>query len=311
MTRYFCSKLRLKQYKFMKIILFLIIISTPLFGQKVSNVNYKQEQNNIIVTYSLDTKAPCTVSLFVSTNGGNSWQGPLIKVLGDVGSNLQSGNKSIKWNVLEEFDELRGENIIFQVQADDNIETILLGNHELSKKNLNVSKYRNGDIIPEVKDGNEWRELKTGAWCYYNNDPKNEAIYGKLYNWYAINDPRGLAPKGYHIPSENEFYEIMDYIIGRYPRRTFITIDEFVETLFLSFKASKGGNRSGRDFYSIENQDLFWTITEGKIDAYGEETAIGLKFHRKPELLAPYQKFVKVQEYSKEMGCSVRLIKDK
>ena len=295
----------------MKIILFLIIISTPLFGQKVSNVNYRQEQNNIIVTYSLDTKAPCTVSLFVSTNGGNSWQGPLIKVLGDVGSNLQSGNKSIKWNVLEEFDELRGENIIFQIQADDDIETILLGDHELSKKNLNVSRYRNGDIIPEVKDRDEWRGLKTGAWCYYNNDPKNEAIYGKLYNWYAINDPRGLAPKGYHIPSENEFYEIMDYIIGWYPRRVFLKNEELVEKLFLSFKASKGGLRDG-DFYVIENEDLFWTITEGKINELNrQETAIGLLFHRFREFLANYPKFVQVKEIEKRTGGSVRLIKDK
>jgi uncharacterized protein (TIGR02145 family) len=73
------------------------------------------------------------------------------------------------------------------------------------QKNLNITTYRNGDHIPEVKDSVEWAKLTTGAWCYYNNDPANGKIYGKLYNWYAVNDPRGLAPEGWHIPSNEEW----------------------------------------------------------------------------------------------------------
>jgi uncharacterized protein (TIGR02145 family) len=83
-------------------------------------------------------------------------------------------------------------------------------------KNLDVDVYRNGDPIPEVQDYNEWLFLTTGAWCYYNNDPANGEIYGKLYNWYAVNDPRGLAPVGYHVPSENELYPLIDYLGGDY-----------------------------------------------------------------------------------------------
>ena len=77
--------------------------------------------------------------------------------------------------------------------------------HKWKITNLNVTKYRNGVIIPQVTDATQWEALTTGAWCYYNNDPANEAVYSKLYNWYAINDPRGLAPIGYHIPSESEW----------------------------------------------------------------------------------------------------------
>jgi uncharacterized protein (TIGR02145 family) len=201
----------------MKIILFLIIITTPLFGQKVSNINFSQEQNNILVTYNLETKNPCKVSLFVSTNGGESWKGPLKKVEGHIGKNIKSGFNNIIWKVLEEFDELRGEKIMFQVRAiDDDFETVLIGNQEWASKNLNVSKYKNGDIIPEVKDLNEWSNLKTGAWCYYNNDPVNGAIYGKLYNWYAVNDPRGLAPDGFHIPTRIEWLELAHELGGKY-----------------------------------------------------------------------------------------------
>jgi len=85
-----------------------------------------------------------------------------------------------------------------------------------SETNLNVTTYRNGDIIPQVTDQTEWNSLTTGAWCYYNNDPANGAIYGKLYNWYAITDPRGLAPEGWHIPSKSEWETLITCLGGPY-----------------------------------------------------------------------------------------------
>jgi uncharacterized protein (TIGR02145 family) len=72
-------------------------------------------------------------------------------------------------------------------------------------KNLDVAFYRNGDPIPQVSDPTAWAALTTGAWCYYNNDPLQGNKYGKLYNWYAVNDSRGLAPQGWHIPSDAEW----------------------------------------------------------------------------------------------------------
>jgi uncharacterized protein (TIGR02145 family) len=92
-----------------------------------------------------------------------------------------------------------------EVQIDQQIWTLL---------NLNVSKYRNGDIIPEVQDSATWANLTTGAWCYHSNSSANGAVYGKLYNWYAVNDPRGLAPAGWHIPNNAEFYTLSDYLGG-------------------------------------------------------------------------------------------------
>lgn len=78
-----------------------------------------------------------------------------------------------------------------------------------TKENLNVSKYRNGDDIPQVQDNAEWAALTTGAWCYLDNNPDNGAIYGKLYNFYAVIDPRGLAPEGFHIPIEDEIKKLI------------------------------------------------------------------------------------------------------
>ena len=86
--------------------------------------------------------------------------------------------------------------------------TVQIGTQVWMTKNLDVYTFRNGDQIPEAKSNEEWEkagENKQPAWCYYNNDPANGAKYGKLYNWYAVNDPRGLAPEGWHVPSYDEW----------------------------------------------------------------------------------------------------------
>ena len=72
--------------------------------------------------------------------------------------------------------------------------------NDYSITNLNVITYKNGDAIPKVKDPKKWSELTTGAYCYYDNDSSK----GILYNWYAVNDPRGLAPLGWKIPNNKE-----------------------------------------------------------------------------------------------------------
>jgi len=87
---------------------------------------------------------------------------------------------------------------------------INIGNQIWQTKNLNTNYYLNGDVIPEVSDNKNWVKLKTGAWCYYNNDTKNGKIYGKLYNAYAFMDPRGIAPNAYHIPTTKEFEELLN-----------------------------------------------------------------------------------------------------
>ena len=91
---------------------------------------------------------------------------------------------------------------------------IKIGTQTWTSKNLDVSTYRNGDPIPEVQDKETWAILTTGAWCYYQNKTANGTKYGKLYNFYAVKDPRGLAPKGYHIPSDAEWDILFDYLGG-------------------------------------------------------------------------------------------------
>ena len=91
--------------------------------------------------------------------------------------------------------------------------TIVIGTQQWMEKNLDVLTYRNGDIIPQVTDPTAWAALTTGAWCYYNNDSTQGNKYGKLYNWHAVNDPRGLAPQGWHVPSDAE-WTILETALG-------------------------------------------------------------------------------------------------
>ena len=94
---------------------------------------------------------------------------------------------------------------------------VTIGDQVWMAKNLNVEKFRNGDTIPHAKTKEEWEkagENEQPAWCYYNNNPENGDRYGKLYNWYAVNDPRGLAPEGWHIPSDKEWKQLIENLGG-------------------------------------------------------------------------------------------------
>jgi uncharacterized protein (TIGR02145 family) len=98
------------------------------------------------------------------------------------------------------------------IATSGSISSITICSQAWSVQNLSVSKYRNGDPIPQVTDPIQWASLMTGAWCWYNNDSASNWRYGKLYNWYAVKDPRGLAPQGWHIPSEAEWNKLVKCI---------------------------------------------------------------------------------------------------
>jgi uncharacterized protein (TIGR02145 family) len=96
-------------------------------------------------------------------------------------------------------------------------QTVTIGKQVWMSENLNVDKFRNGDLIPQAITDAEWEAAgnsRQPAWCYYVNDAKNGEKYGKLYNWYAVNDSRGLAPKGWHIPSDAEWTTLTNYLGG-------------------------------------------------------------------------------------------------
>ena len=293
--------------KFNCIVLFFIC---PLIylAQQVNNVEASQQGQNIVVTYDLETEQPCTINLFISTNGGNTWQGPLKQVQGQVGPNIKTGTNSITLFVLNEFNELRGDNIRFKVDAStNNLNTIKIGNQTWTTKNLDVTTYQNGDAIPQVQDAAAWRNLTTGAWCFYENKTANGSIYGKLYNWYAVNDPRGLAPNGYHIPTDSEWTALTTYLGG-----LSVSGGKMKDAGLLYWLSPNTGATNSSGFTGLPGGYRFYTGFFNNVGAYGywwssSEYNTDYSWSR---YLGNYIGYVASYFSYKQNGFSVRCIKD-
>jgi len=163
------------------------------------------------------------------------------------------------------------------------IPSVTICNQIWTSKNLDVSTYRNGDTIPQVTDSTQWENLTTGAWCYYNNDASNRPFYGKLYNWYAVNDLRGLAPAGYHVPSDAEWNKLAKCIdpsadttcqnciqsaTAGGAMKVFCCIWQSPNTGATNssgFSALPGGHRSynnSTNFYGVDFMGYWWSSTQ-------------------------------------------------
>jgi uncharacterized protein (TIGR02145 family) len=147
---------------------------------------------------------------------------------------------------------------------------VAIGNQVWMSENLNVYKFRNGDIIPEAKTDEEWKKAGENgepAWCYYYNDSAIGAKYGKLYNWYAVNDPRGLAPVGYHIPSDAEWTALEIHLgadASTKMKSTSGWFDDGNGTNESGFSGLPGGNRTTNGaFGDIGDYGFWWSSTEG------------------------------------------------
>jgi len=154
--------------------------------------------------------------------------------------------------------------------------TISICNKIWMAKNLNVSKYKNGELIPQVTDPTQWKNLTSGAWCYYNNDPVNGVVYGKLYNWFAVNDPRGLAPVGWHILSNDDRIALVNCLGGgniaggkmKEAGTTHWISPNSDATNSSSFTGLPGGYRSGIGTSLDIGQHTYWwssTLTDTSI----------------------------------------------
>ena len=154
----------------------------------------------------------------------------------------------------------------------NNLNTIKIGTQTWTTKNLDVTTYRNGEVIPQVQDATAWANLRTGAWCYYENNTANGSSYGKLYNWYAVTDPRGLAPKGYHIPTDAEWKILTDYLGGESVAGTKMKSSSGWKNNgngnnTSGFAGLPGGYRDLNGFFSfIGANGGWWSLSEGSTD---------------------------------------------
>lgn len=134
--------------------------------------------------------------------------------------------------------------------------TIEIGYQVWSQKNLDVDTFRNGDLISQAKNPEDWQkfgELGQPAWCYYDFNEVNGAVYGKLYNWFAVSDERQIAPIGWQVASDDDWNELIE----------FLTYE--MEDVMQSMKST--------DFWidaSGDNASGFNVLPAGKIDMFGD-----------------------------------------
>jgi uncharacterized protein (TIGR02145 family) len=201
-------------------IIFLFSVG-GVFSQSIENVDFRAEGKTIVVTYDFfysKVDTAINVELVFKNQEGGVVTPKTIS--GDIKYVKPGESKRIVWDVLTDGIRLSGKykaEVSIQKYLPINLKSVKIGNQVWMTENLNVERFRNGDLIPEAKTAEAWinaGNAKRPAWCYYDNDPKNGNKYGKLYNWYALNDRRGLAPAGWHVPTDYEWTVLSTFLGG-------------------------------------------------------------------------------------------------
>jgi uncharacterized protein (TIGR02145 family) len=196
--------------------------------------------------------------------------------------------------------------------------TVTIGTQVWMVENLKTTNFRNGDPIPNVTDSAAWRNLRSAAYCNYNNDVTIGNKYGKLYNWFAINDSREITPSGWHIPTNDEWNTLISYVNANLNTSGGIAKALAAKTDWISstdagaigndltknnssgFTAVPGGYcHSSGAFYSIGEDGDWWSSTEPNV--YGVWVR---SLHFNVSFL------ITGTTPNKENGFSVRCIKD-
>jgi len=206
-------------------------------------------------------------------------EGPGNGIFVSVLSNLEPGTDYyVRAYVILETDTLFGRNISFSTlvyPTIDDIEgnvynVITIGKQEWMGENLRTSKYNDGKPIPAVTDESSWAALTTPACCWYRNDEEAfKQTYGTLYNWYSVNTGK-LCPAGWHVPSDEEWNELMNYAGGegvaggklKEPGTTYWVEPNHGATNDYGFTAFPGGFRySDGKFYDFGFSGYWWSST--------------------------------------------------
>ncbi len=212
-----------------------------------------------------------------------------------------------------------GNEIIFTTQPasantvtdiDGNVyNTITIGTQVWMKENLKTTHYRNGDAIPTGLNDASWFTTGSGAYAIYGNNTSNIAVYGKLYNWFAVVDTRNLAPAGWHVPTFTETVTLTSFLGGlsnsggtlKEAGLTHWNSPNTGATNSSGFSGLPGGNRSNIGLYDfIGFGGYWWTTAE---DFPGSVTA---------EARGLFANSIETAQISgsKNYGLSIRCIKD-
>ncbi len=185
-------------------------------------------------------------------------------------------------------------------------QTVTIGTQTWMAANLKVTHYRNGDAIPNVTDNSAWLARDSGAYCNYNNDTTLGNTYGRIYNWLAVDDSRGLAPAGWHVASDGEWQTLITYLGG-----DVVAGDKLKEAGTVHWNSPNSGNNlSG--FSGLPGGSRQYNGDFSDLGVYGvfmssTETAVDFVWVRALYNATPY---VQTAGAYKPYGFSVRCVKD-
>jgi uncharacterized protein (TIGR02145 family) len=185
--------------------------------------------------------------------------------------------------------------------------TVYIGKQQWMAENLKVTKYNNGNIIPNVQDNTDWSNLTTDAWSTINNDFSNNTRFGKLYNWFAVSAiTNNVCPTGWHVPTNAEWDILINYLGGNEVAGSKMkqvgtsnwNSPNDISTNSSLFTALAGAARySDGNFGAIGHDGNFWSSTENDTSnswlVYFNQSAIAGK-----------------SDQSKKWGLSVRCLRD-
>jgi len=176
---------------------------------------------------------------------------------------------------------------------------VIIGAQVWMTKNLEVTTFRNGDPIPQAASDEAWElagKNKQPAWCY------NGEHYGKLYNWYAVHDPRGLAPEGWHVPTDQE-WTALEKALGENPGKN-------MKSTWGWHNKGNGTNSSGFSGLPAGNRNYAGTFNDVGKYAYWWSSTEYDTGHAWSRYLNYYSSNVYRGGYYKEEGLSVRCLRD-
>lgn len=313
----FKSKKGDKMKKIVLIVYMIILCSVVLYSEPPTNVEINIDNDISTLSWSDSTNADFYF-IYRSTKSDTDFvkiDSVIVTTYIDSGAGFE--NKYFYYVTAVD------DPTITVTDIDGNIyQTVHIGNQLWMAENLKVTHYRNGDAIPHLTSDGDWTSTNSGAYCVYDNTASNADTYGNLYNWYALDDARNIAPEGWHVPTDDEIKELEmalgmteseandtqwrgtnegSKLAGRADLWTDGVLEGNAEFCASGFSFLPGGFRDGSlgDFYSMFDKGYFWSSTENSIfNAWSRNL-----YYYHTEVYRSYSG-------SKHYGFSVRCVRD-